>query len=118
MAKHYVIILTESERDAIAGLLPAIVENPGDYAPGLAAKCTRVRRKLSAATAEEGTGRPRLTRRILEGILDSTSVHEAGGAEDLTGESSPESEKKYERVCDAFAWARQMRDWLDAGRKR
>lgn len=118
MGRRYIVELTEKELDALEYLLIPVTQSPEDYTKGIPATCDRILGKLRAATDQSRPGRPRLTRRILDAILDSLRIHEAGGPEDMTGYNDAASKKRHAAVGDAYAWAVRASTWMDAGGKR
>ena len=56
--------------------------------------------------------KPRLTNRILLGIIEMGCLVEAGSIEDYTayGEHDPESKAMWDRAFAALGWARAMRE--------
>lgn len=59
--------------------------------------------------------RPRITVRILDGIIDATSLYLAGPPDNGMPDDSPEGREQLraeESVRRADEWAKAMRDWL------
>ena len=56
------------------------------------------------------TRKIRLTKRILEGIVNAAGVAGAGATEDFFGIADDESDEKIEAILDAGAWAQQELD--------
>jgi hypothetical protein len=54
-----------------------------------------------------------VTRAVVDGILDATSVLLAGDVADAFGHDGTQAQRAWDRMCKADKWARQMRDWFD-----
>ena len=52
--------------------------------------------------------KPRLTKRVLRGIIAGLAVHEAGEPSDMLGSNSPENTAIYNDAMFALRWAREM----------
>lgn len=57
--------------------------------------------------------RPRLSRRILQGIVEMGALASAGDESDLCGDDSDTSKRAYDDAMKAYDWARDMIDWME-----
>jgi len=58
--------------------------------------------------------RPRITQRIIAGIINATSAILAGSPEEMPGATRAERLAAWHEVQAADEWARDMRDWMQA----
>lgn len=56
--------------------------------------------------------RPKITQKVIEGIITSTSEHLAGSPETLGFGTLKQSVQAFEEMGCADSWARGMREWM------
>ncbi|MCI0349556.1 MAG: hypothetical protein L0Z53_09050 [Acidobacteriales bacterium] len=55
--------------------------------------------------------RPRLTNKVIEGIIAMGCVVSCGAPEDAFGSDGPKERRQYDAAIVAFNWAKDMRDY-------